>query len=75
MEIIADVTCCAECEFVGKESYRGSHVWCRHPHAWGICLPNMLIEIHPDCPIETVKTVKHADGEYTKNVNKYLLVH
>ena len=45
------IKCCAECEFVGKEAYHGSHIWCGHPDARGLDLPNMDIEIHPDCHI------------------------
>ena len=66
------ISCCAECEFVGKEAYHGSHIWCKHPDARGLDLPNMNIEIHPDCPISTFKIVMHVDGEYERNVHEYL---
>lgn len=66
------INCCAECEFIGKEKYHGSHIWCEHPKACGLNLPNMYIEIHPDCPISTFKIVVHVDGEYERNVQKYL---
>ena len=75
MEInIKEIKCCAECEFVGKEAYNGSHIWCEHPKANGINLPNRDLVIHPDCPIMTFTIVKHVAGEYAKNVTEYLRV-
>ena len=75
MEIkIKEIKCCAECEFVGKEAYNGSHIWCEHPKANGINLPNRDLVIHPDCPIMTFTIVKHVAGEYAKNVTGYIRV-
>ena len=55
-----EINCCAECEFMGKEAYHGSHIWCEHPKANGINLPNRFHEIHPDCPIRTFKIIRHV---------------
>lgn len=79
-EIISDVhkinekeiKCCAECEFVGKEAYHGAHIWCAHPIAFGLNLPNKYTVIHPDCPIGTFKIVRHIAGEYDRNLREYL---
>ena len=68
---IIEISCCEECEFKGKEQYHGAHIWCEHPKACGLNLPNHLQEIHPDCPITTIKIIKHVKGEYKKNINKY----
>jgi hypothetical protein len=68
----SEIKCCAECEFVGKEAYHGSHIWCDHPKANGINLPNKDLMIHQDCPIKTFMIVVHVAGEYTRNINKYL---
>jgi hypothetical protein len=70
--LASEIKCCAECKFVGEESYSGSHVWCRHPDAVGISLPNRNLGINPDCPIRKIVVFSHVPGEYEKNVKKYL---
>ena len=68
---MTEIKCCAECKFIGIERYHGSHIWCEHPKAMGISLPNRDLEIHPDCPIGTFTIVRHVLGEYDRNVSKY----
>jgi len=68
---MTEIRCCKECKFVGKEEYYGSHIWCQHPKASGLSLPNKDLEIHLDCPIMTYVIVRHVEGEYDNNVSEY----
>jgi hypothetical protein len=69
---MAEIKRCSKCKFIGKEAYPGSHIWCQHPKAVGLSLPNRKLEIHPDCPIETFTIVRHVEGEYDRNLRKFL---
>lgn len=71
---MTEITCCAECKFVGKEEYHGSNIWCEHPKAMGVSLPNRDTEINPRCPISTFAIVRHVEGEYDRNIKEYLLI-
>ena len=70
---IRDIKFCSECEFISKPEYYGASIRCMHPKAQDIMILNGDLEIHPDCPIETVKevTIRHADGQYVQNVIEY----
>ena len=68
---MTEIRCCTECEFVGKGEYYGSHIWCKHPKANGITLPNRDQVIHPECPIKKIMIVRHVVGEYDRNVSEY----
>ena len=72
--IKTEIRCCGECDFISKPTQKRRSIWCNHPEAKGVKIENELYEIHPDCPIETVKqvTIRHADGKYMWNVKKYL---
>lgn len=71
---MTEIRCCAECKFVGKEEYHGAHIWCQHPKANGVSLPDRHLGIHPDCPISTstFTLVSHVLGEYDRNVRRHI---
>ena len=68
---MTEIRCCAQCKFVGKQEYHGAHVWCQHPKAKGLSLPNRNLGIHHECPIRKFTIVRHVEGEYVRNVLEY----
>lgn len=70
---IRDIKFCSECEFISNVPHDEKYPSCRHPKTSGIVLVNSNRKIHPNCPIKTVSdiTIRHADGEYVRNVIEY----
>ena len=69
-----EIKTCSQCVFISHPPQKGMSIWCEHPEVKGsIKIENESYEIHPDCPIKLEKQtiVKHVDGAYLRNVERY----